>query len=116
MASIEFLSQCLIVFHPVFYFDLSFQFRCKNHRCVSRRQRCNGQDNCGDNSDEEGCNTTTRPCLKSSKLHFILALLKNMSNIRLDLHNNYYSNKTIHLFFIFLVRILLFFIKAVQFG
>ena len=31
-------------------------FSCKNKKCVPDKMKCDGQDDCGDNSDEEeGC-------------------------------------------------------------
>ena len=29
------------------------QFQCNNLKCIHEWQRCNGVDNCGDNSDED---------------------------------------------------------------
>ena len=42
----------------------SWQFRCANWVCIDSSYRCNGENNCGDNSDEWGCpmTTTTWPC------------------------------------------------------
>ena len=34
------------------YFD---QFTCDNGRCVSESWKCDGDNDCGDNSDEEYC-------------------------------------------------------------
>lgn len=31
------------------------QFRCEYPRCISSVNRCDGENNCGDWSDEEGC-------------------------------------------------------------
>ncbi|KAF2348850.1 Serine proteases trypsin domain [Trinorchestia longiramus] len=37
-----------------------FLWQCKNLRCVHASARCNGKDDCGDNSDEEGCPRTSQ--------------------------------------------------------
>ena len=34
---------------------LSDEFRCNSTKCILGKWRCNGADECGDNSDEEGC-------------------------------------------------------------
>ena len=34
---------------------LWYQFKCNNGFCVDSRLRCNGLDECGDWSDEGGC-------------------------------------------------------------
>lgn len=31
------------------------EFRCKNNNCIPDHWRCDGQSDCGDNSDEENC-------------------------------------------------------------
>ncbi|KAL3858895.1 hypothetical protein ACJMK2_009144 [Sinanodonta woodiana] len=31
------------------------EFQCKNGRCIDKNKVCNGHDNCGDSSDEDGC-------------------------------------------------------------
>lgn len=31
------------------------EFRCNNKKCVSKAWRCDYDDDCGDNSDEENC-------------------------------------------------------------
>ena len=31
------------------------QFQCKNRKCISKYNLCNGKDDCGDNSDETFC-------------------------------------------------------------
>ena len=31
------------------------EFRCENQLCVDQNFRCNGNDDCGDNSDEANC-------------------------------------------------------------
>nr|XP_023026797.1 sortilin-related receptor-like [Leptinotarsa decemlineata] len=33
----------------------SFMFLCKNQRCIPTFWKCDGSNDCGDNSDEEGC-------------------------------------------------------------
>ncbi|XP_071039448.1 uncharacterized protein CG3556 isoform X3 [Parasteatoda tepidariorum] len=36
-----------------------YQFRCQNDKCVERRDFCNGRNDCGDNSDERNCRTSS---------------------------------------------------------
>ena len=43
-----------------------FYFRCKNGRCIEARYKCDSENDCKDNSDEENCpvpakNTTCKP-------------------------------------------------------
>lgn len=37
------------------------QFQCNNSKCIHEWQRCNGVDNCGDNSDEDLNNCKRTP-------------------------------------------------------
>ena len=38
------------------------EFTCTNHKCVHLSLTCNGENDCGDNSDEEG------PCKGANRL------------------------------------------------
>ncbi|XP_043197932.1 sortilin-related receptor-like, partial [Amphibalanus amphitrite] len=37
----------------------SWQWQCANKRCIQSKWRCDNQNDCGDNSDEEGCGDAT---------------------------------------------------------
>lgn len=39
--------------------DGKFQLKCKNKGCVPESFKCDGEDDCGDNSDETDCNSAT---------------------------------------------------------
>ena len=37
------------------YYCLSYQLICDNGNCYYESNKCDGYNDCGDNSDEEGC-------------------------------------------------------------
>lgn len=39
------------------------EYQCKNKNCIAAPYRCNGNDNCGDNSDESDCYGESDLCL-----------------------------------------------------
>nr|AAC63362.1 head-activator binding protein precursor [Hydra viridissima] len=46
------------------------QFKCKNNNCIASFFKCNGLDDCGDNSDESSCQSTFTPPVTSLKCGF----------------------------------------------
>lgn len=61
---------------PLFYLvdscdlDPLKNFRCKTGKCIPRRWKCDSDDDCGDKSDEENCDTSGMP----NKLHFFVVV------------------------------------------
>lgn len=56
------LSGMLIAYYPCDYYELrtstidcSGRHRCPNNKCIKKTQLCDGQDDCGDRSDEKNC-------------------------------------------------------------
>ena len=45
------------------------EFVCNNGQCIDKRRRCDSQDDCGDNSDEDNCGKWAGK-LSSVSLHF----------------------------------------------
>ncbi|XP_012505031.1 PREDICTED: complement component C6 [Propithecus coquereli] len=44
--------------------DCKNKFRCDSGRCIARKLECNGENDCGDNSDERGCGSPKPPCAR----------------------------------------------------
>ncbi|XP_012662513.1 complement component C6 [Otolemur garnettii] len=42
--------------------DCKNKFRCDSGRCIARKLECNGENDCGDNSDERGCGRPKAVC------------------------------------------------------
>ena len=43
----------------------SDEFQCDNGRCKPQSSQCDNYDDCGDNSDEEGCGELMRNYIRS---------------------------------------------------
>lgn len=42
--------------------DCKTKFRCDSGRCIASKLECNGENDCGDNSDERNCGRTKQVC------------------------------------------------------
>ncbi|XP_030607988.1 complement component C8 beta chain [Archocentrus centrarchus] len=66
-------------------------------RCIPRTLQCNGEDDCGDMSDEEGCRRVPKPCRQDAEEYWgienlakgINVLNSNLEGVVLD--NRYYA-------------------------
>ena len=81
-AKLWFFKYCNVKVHPfcvicLQYNQSSLNFSCKNFVCIRNEWQCDGEDDCGDNSDEAGCQcnaathfpcSTTNQCIERSRM------------------------------------------------
>ncbi|XP_078381129.1 uncharacterized protein LOC144663915 isoform X2 [Oculina patagonica] len=53
---------------PPFWLCHFWEFTCTNGRCINNGYRCDGRDDCGDNSDETGCSFRTTTAMPITSL------------------------------------------------
>ncbi|KAK6052311.1 Low-density lipoprotein receptor domain class A [Cooperia oncophora] len=41
------------------------EFKCQNQRCVQKMWLCDGDDDCGDSSDEQNCVSGKKACVNA---------------------------------------------------
>lgn len=52
---------CLI-FLPATHQCEAYKWQCANKRCIPESWQCDGEDDCGDQSDEDPAHCSARPC------------------------------------------------------